>query len=184
MGSTGATNEAEPQEFDASPAKRYNQSGFYSFGATDPLFLTEHATKFDKYVLDLTHKQMNSHGVELLRRHDYFKGWLDCKKNGHLSSLNRRGKFLLSEHPQIGDRDHPEREMVAGANAGGLFTWAALNERYNADHNIRLDDRQWAEIDLDIPTGCAHYDFWVAVAFARYKVVKHFDEDYPGKRLS
>jgi hypothetical protein len=73
--------------------------------------------RFKEYDLPLSTKQMNDPAVELMRRHDYYVGWLD--------SFHAR--------PLPTDEQHPRNAYIAGANAGAVLAWIQYCEKDRAD---------------------------------------------------
>jgi len=93
----------------------------------------------------LTHKLsawFATQKLSLLRRHDYYKGWLDCMKAfGDDAALKEAGasaetlKALRSVNNALSSR-------AAGARAGMLFDWSVLCAAYGVpERDDRFDDR-------------------------------------------
>ena len=133
-------------------------------GNTDSLFKVTDAAKFATYRLPLSFEDMQGHHVDLLRRHDYYKGWMDCTRvAGHLE-LVEQGHIAASGVPHLYDTMHRKNPNCAGANAGALFTWAALCQGRKPEWNVRLDDRCYTLKSMAIPQLQKDKPFWVGWA--------------------
>lgn len=125
---------------------------------------------------------MQNSGMNLLRRHDYYKGWLDsmitvAQRYAYVEGLLNEdvSQLLLSS-------SNPRRSCSAGVNVDLLFGWSALCQEYgNVDYDFRLDDRKWSLADLNPHTeGCKETQpvFWAGVQFgideARGSFVERF----------
>ena len=143
-------------------------------GKTYDFNISSQNKSFQKYDLPLNIKQMNDPAVELMRRYDYYMGWL--------------GSF--SSRPLPTDEQHPRNAFNAGANAGAILTWIQYCEKDRADWAIRMFDYHsdmspiqatWkvpeAVLNAKSPLG----DFWRGfvhgTAIAKLKFEEECDKD-------
>jgi hypothetical protein len=153
---------------------------FIKFGNTHGLFTFGDPRKFETHLFHMTADMMDSDDIALLRRHDYYKGWYDCKVN---TSRKTYARNLAQPHPddqRLFDDDAAENPVNAGVNAGVLFTFAALcKEHDKVVWNTRLDDREWdsAKLEKDRRDGGDESDdsgFWREFAYGKRFAEKRF----------
>jgi regulator of replication initiation timing len=117
---------------------------------------------------------------DLLRRHDYYSGWLDAMRAlDHKKAIKMDVKqircetrdLVLNESTHyLRDLNHPQNPRNAGVNVGLLFAYSALCTQYNLSHrDRRLDVRQWDLSDLK-PVAredlFGEFAFWDGVDYA------------------
>lgn len=106
---------------------------------------------------------MNHPAIELMRRHDYYLGWLDCIQTTYM----KEHADIFSNHPRLVDKQEPRNAFNAGANIGALFCWVLLCTEERAEWAVRLSNTAptWTHLKayndtvFDGPNG----DFWRGV---------------------
>ncbi|KNG46444.1 hypothetical protein DDE82_007936 [Stemphylium lycopersici] len=132
---------------------------------TETLFDPVNQNKFKEYQLPVTFEDMGTNAVQLLRRHDYYKGWLDATKVSVQQRDVNEGFTPASGVPHLHDSFHAKSPRNAGYSAGMLFTYAALcQEHGKPELGIRLDDRRFNSRSLAVPKRHEKEPFWVGYA--------------------
>jgi hypothetical protein len=114
--------------------------------------------------------------VFLMRRHDYYKGWLDCIKA--TDDINASVNWIRSDDQKayllnVRDSRNPEN---AGRNAGLSFMWSALcTEHGLPEHDVRLDNRTWNIEDLIPFSDRDDTGFWKGFRWGAEKMEKLFE---------
>lgn len=140
------------------------------------------------------------HKIEkLLRKHDYYAGWLDAMQAIDLEKAIDEARLGMSAHVNtikvhasrktihLLDEGLPKNPLNAGLNAGLLFAWSALCATYNLpQHDVRLDDRVWQLSDLvpfseDTRSVCE--DFWEGVSNGVDKMERLFELKLEGGKF-
>lgn len=106
------------------------------------VFKVQNREQFTTYRLPISAAEMDDIDIQLLRRHDYYKGWYDYTTRAYLQKLSPRP----GNHAYLSDIRYSEHPYNAGLNAGALFSFAALCKKHKPEWSIRLDDR---ELDLE-----------------------------------
>jgi hypothetical protein len=133
----------------------------YHGSGSENLFKVTDKAKFEKYEMPVSFEDMNISHVELLRRHDYYKGWFDCNKvKNHQESIEK-GLVPASEFQYLSDSKHAKNPFDAGVNAGALFTFAALCQQQMPEWNVRLDERHFTANALVVPKLHQKDPFWM-----------------------
>jgi hypothetical protein len=146
----------------------YAQSTIFVCGESGQLFEAEIRSRpwlcdFESAITSI----MESHEIELLRRHDYYKGWLDAMKAEDALQAYSRGSTAANDYVDVWNSGDLRSARNAGLNVGLLFTWSALCDLHGKrDKDIRLDGRAWNLSDLHPPfrDSEAHSGFWERVA--------------------
>ncbi|KAF2660318.1 hypothetical protein K491DRAFT_78129 [Lophiostoma macrostomum CBS 122681] len=88
--------------------------------------------------------RVNSWKMEVLRAHDYYKGWLNCAWAVSYQEAHQRGLASKEHVAHIYDTKDVRSPLIAGYNVGALFTWSALCYAQNKpDWDMRIDNRLW-----------------------------------------
>ncbi|KAF2252055.1 hypothetical protein BU26DRAFT_502603 [Trematosphaeria pertusa] len=104
---------------------------------------------------------MNGMKVQLLRRHDYYKGWLDCVKASEDEELLRRGLITEEEAPHLRDMGDLRGLKNGGANVGAHFGWSVMCKVHQRrERDVRLDDQERAAADITPRAGFEERPFW------------------------
>ncbi|KAF1943308.1 hypothetical protein EJ02DRAFT_465036 [Clathrospora elynae] len=151
---------------------------FYRTPNTNKLFEVTDRANFDKYLLPISFEDMNSHHMELLRRHDYYGGCMDCIWIAGQADFIEQGLMAKSDVPHLYDIEHPKNPECAGMNARYLFTRAAMCQIYKPEWNIRLDDRCFDFNALAVPRFQKNKPFRMAYAKAEALVQSSFWKDF------
>ncbi|KAJ4355375.1 uncharacterized protein N0V89_003391 [Didymosphaeria variabile] len=154
------------------------RSTILSCGDSKKLFDNESFAHLDEYDFELFNSTvMKSRDVELLRRHDYYKGWLDAKKAEDAEHAFNEGLLGERDAKYLWDIGDTRSASNAGHNVGASFGWSALCvELDEKDKDPRLDGRQWALADLVPLTGAQSKDFWEGVRAGSDYAAKNFME--------
>jgi hypothetical protein len=108
-----------------------------------PLFVVNSRHNFEKYNMDVSFESMNGIQVQLLRRHDYYTGWLHSRQLRVTDEDDVKYNFHLaadSYGPHKFDANLPFTTSEIGINAGFTFAWAALCNEVKPEWGVRLDD--------------------------------------------
>lgn len=120
-------------------------------------------------------KWFNNIKLTLLRRHDYYKGWLDCKRAFDTKHAVACGDLTPAETAYLDDSHDPRSPINAGLNAGFIFGWSAICQgQGHPNRDDRLDDRAWTAEDLVPKVQGADVAFWNSVEVGRKHVEKAF----------
>ncbi|KAF1957965.1 hypothetical protein CC80DRAFT_547021 [Byssothecium circinans] len=156
----------------------YPYTHIFEAGRTEQNFMIDHnhnTKDFKKHKLpslDVAHHSV----LELLRRHEYYRGWLDCVKATEKAEFVDNCYLPASRLPDVNDE---MSLMCAGANVGANFAWSALcKSRNKPEWNISLDSREWKISDLrqeNVDAG-KKSAFWIGVERGRLRAEKRFRE--------
>jgi hypothetical protein len=154
----------------------------YSFGAVKDLFKAnpkvidwEHVCSTGSTSKHLAPDATDSR-VFLMRRHDYYKGWLDCIKA--TDDINASGNWTESDDQKayllnVRDSRNPEN---AGRNAALSFMWSALCTQHGfPEHDVRLDNRMWNLEDLIPLSDRDDTGFWKGFRWGAQQMEKLFE---------
>tara|TARA_R110002003_G_scaffold37_5_gene2152 strand:- start:1428 stop:2747 length:1320 start_codon:yes stop_codon:yes gene_type:complete len=179
------TNDDDPSP--NTPPRRPGQTNPFTYGNTKLLDLHKLNPHRHAWALPSADISMQNKHLALLRKHDYYAGWLDAMK-----SLDHQKALVTALQPQkpntraplpvdmahFQDRNDPRNPTNAGVNAGLLFAHAALCSAHNLpEHDVRLDTRQWALASLKplaLHDAFGEYAFWDGVDFAVEKMTRLF----------
>lgn len=147
----------------------------FMIGNSGSLFESESYAHFEEYETIISAEKMKDFGIELLRRHDYYKGWLDCMRTQERSDAYCKGLVDWDEVSYLWNKDDFRSPMNAGANVGMLFAWSALCAEYGEqDNDTRLDGRTWDLHDLHPPQDFDPKGFWTGVSCGKKIATKKF----------
>ncbi|KAL1604814.1 hypothetical protein SLS60_004354 [Paraconiothyrium brasiliense] len=146
------------------------------YEGAEKLFDNESLTHLDEYNMGLFNSTvMKSQEIELLRRHDYYKGWLDAKMAENAEYAFNEGLLQEGDAEYLWNNIDPRNAYNAGRNVGGLFYWSALCLGTGEEEmDVRLDGRQWALSDLNRPTTIRDEIFWEGVEAGRIAASEMF----------
>ncbi|KAF2032136.1 hypothetical protein EK21DRAFT_110345 [Setomelanomma holmii] len=144
---------------------------------TADTFRVKYHSKFDKYYFPvLTAGLIDTKHIQLLRRHDYYKGWYDAKRFADSEKAHEAARISTEQATSLIDWEHSDSEYDAGANAGVLFTWAVLSQRHSPEKCVCLDDRHWYLDTLQQTMDEEDDDFWAGFHDGRkYADTKFWD---------
>ncbi|KAF1840140.1 uncharacterized protein K460DRAFT_410742 [Cucurbitaria berberidis CBS 394.84] len=135
------------------------------------------ADSVKKFGVSADHKRpkwFDGYNVDLLRRHDYYKGWLDCMRAFDDKAAAGRGSLSAEDTDHVFDVESP---FQAGCSVGALFSWSALCNAHGVpQRDNRLDDRQWFLEDLVPKTPLDDLRFWEGVQAGKNAVEPIFLE--------
>lgn len=104
--------------------------------------------------------------MDLLRRHDYYEGWLDCMHARGQHNLYLQGGLEIVDIEYLYDSSNYRSPHNTGQIVGMTFGWSVLCTMHGVpERDNRLDDRKWELGDLEpkgIPTRQESY-FWQSV---------------------
>ncbi|KAF1957967.1 hypothetical protein CC80DRAFT_491282 [Byssothecium circinans] len=112
---------------------------------------SENYSHFEQYhTSPFSTEMMKETRMQLLRRYDYHKGWLDSERAHELQAARIRGHVTAGEVSYLDDHHDTRSPFNAGRNAALFFTWSALCSAHNVqEQDVRLDGRAWARTDLE-----------------------------------
>ncbi|KAF2439102.1 hypothetical protein P171DRAFT_131731 [Karstenula rhodostoma CBS 690.94] len=153
---------------------------FYA-GDSKDLFLSEGFSNYDRYISPDGRMMRSKKMIHRMRRHDYYKGWLDAKKTEDAEDAFNKGFLGEEDAKYLQDADDHRSPVNAGCNVGAMFAWSALCAAHGErDKDIRLDGRQWKLSDLEPWTGAQSKGFWTGVRMG----VEHATEVFMEKKKS
>jgi hypothetical protein len=130
---------------------------------------------FKEYGLPISIEQMNDPAIELMKRRDYYLGWLDCSWANYTTAhahmfpecallFEKASKYLFN----------------AGANVGALLGWAKMCEEEKVDWGVRVyNTRKCIAFELfgDKKTPAPPSDFWRGLVYGREVAEAKFAEE-------
>ncbi|PSN60046.1 hypothetical protein BS50DRAFT_217824 [Corynespora cassiicola Philippines] len=126
---------------------------------------------------------VNDFDIQLLRIHDYYKGWLDGIKSVEAEEACRQHQVNQHKTREVYRENNPFGQYNAGFHVGMYFNWSqACHAQGKSQWATCLDQRQWRASDLVPDYHQVAHTFWEGVRQGKQSAWAKFQQELRKER--